>query len=186
MVSRYFMGDLRVRAAPFAASTLPTADERATDIRGASPLLRVAPAEVLDDPLGVADHLAAEDDDGHPVLPRERVDVRPVRAAPRHAVLLDLDPAPPELARDPAARAEPVRRRAAAVQDGAHEPRTRWSTSSTARAARPASRHGSGWWVPARRSRSPSRSWYQRTVASTVSSCGRVVQPSSRRARLER
>ncbi len=53
---------------------------------------------------------------------------------------------------------------------------------SATRAATAASRHGSGWPRGARRTRSPSRSSHQRTVSSTVSSCGRVVHPSSRRA----
>src|SRR3954467_814482 len=102
-----------------------------------------------DDPVRVADHLSPQDEHRHAVLAGQRVDLGAVGSAPGHAALLDLDPAAGQLAGPPTAGAEPVRRRAAAVQDGAlrraHDaPRTRWATSSAAWAARPTSRHGQG------------------------------------------
>src|SRR3954447_15030822 len=150
------------RSALRAAFTLPTTRSAAGDNRGASTLF-VQPAQMLDDPARVADRLAVEHEQRHAVLPGQRVDLRAVGLAPGDAALLVLDAAPLELACDATARAQPVGRRAAAVQDGGH---------GSTRTARPTTRHGSGWRVPLRTKRSPRRSSWKRTVASTVSSCG--------------
>src|SRR4051812_49123014 len=167
-----------VVAAPSAPRfTLPTTGPPASDKSGTLPLLRLAPAEVLDDPVGVADRVAAEDEQGDAILPGELVDLGAVRLAPRHAPLLDLDPVLAQLARHAPARAQVVRRRLAAVEDCGH---------GSNLVARPTIRQLNGWRRPLRAIRSPSRSSWKRTVDSTVSSCGRVVQPSSRRALADR
>src|SRR4051794_34894575 len=165
------------RSAVRAAFTLPTTAPRANDIAGTLPLLRVAPAQVLDDPVRVADRLAADDEQRHAGLAGQLVHLGARRVPPGHAALVDLDPAPLQLPGHAAARAHPVGPHAAAVEHGGHGRRL---------AAPPATRSGRGWRRPSRAPRPPSRSSYQRTVASTVSSCGRVVQPSSRRAFAER
>src|SRR4051794_16919949 len=132
------------RGALRAAFTLPTTGSAASDKPGASTL--VTPAQVLDDPARVTDRLAVEHEQRHAVLAGQRVDVHALGLAPRHAALLVLDAAPLELARHAAARAQQVRRRAAAVQDDGHgSPFT----------ARPTSRNGSGWRAPLRSRRSP-------------------------------
>ena len=177
-------GPVRVRARdgdPRARRPLP-GRRRPRRRVGARPqgVRAVAPAQVLDDPLGVDDHLAAELEHRHPALPGEVVDLVAVARPPgdphasRPRVLLG------QLARDPAARAQPVRRRAAAVQ-----PRGHGTSSPSRRAAKPAARQPSGCRVPIRASRPPSRSRYQATVASTVSSCGRV-RPAQLAPRLGR
>ena len=109
------MGDLRVRAAPSAAFNLTDVRARAIDRAGALPLI-VAPAEVLDDPLRVADRLAV--DRRARGRPSGRSGPRPRRArrAATATRLLGLDPAAAQLARDASARAQAVRRRLAAVQ----------------------------------------------------------------------
>jgi hypothetical protein len=84
---------------------------------------------VLDDPLGVADHVAAELDHRHVALAGQRVDLVAVARAQRDPHGLGLDAPAPQLARDPAAGAQPVRRRPAAVQ------RRRHGTSSPSRRA---------------------------------------------------
>ena len=66
---------------------------------------------------------------GHVALAGQRVDLVAVARAQRDPHRLRLDPAALELARDAAARAEPVRRRAAAVQARGH------GTSSPSRRA---------------------------------------------------
>src|SRR5689334_9937013 len=93
-----------VVAAPSAPRfTLPTTRPPATDIRGALPLLDRAPAQVLDDPVRVADRLVADDQQGHAVLARQLVHLGALRLAPRHPPLLDLDAVPAQLARHPPA-----------------------------------------------------------------------------------
>src|SRR4051794_30691751 len=76
------------------------------------------PVEVFHDPLGVADRLAVDDEDRHGALSRERVDLGAVGAAQRGADGLVLDAVVAHLARDAPAGAQPVARRAAAVERG--------------------------------------------------------------------
>ena len=145
--------------------------------------LRFAPAQVLDDPLGVDDHLAAELEHRHPPLAGQLVDLVAVARAPRHAHRLRLDPARRQLAGHPPARAQPVRRRPAAVQPRRRSRHELLEPPQRVPGRPPAQRLPA---CPVRASRPASRSRYQATVASTVSSCGRVVHPSSRRALVER
>src|SRR5918992_4839766 len=148
MVSRYFIRSppSSSRHPPRRVCTLPTGERSASDKRGASPLLGLAPAQVLDNPARVADRLVADDQERDAGLPGQRLDLLALAAA--HAPHLDLDAAAAQLARYAAARAQPVGRRPAAVED--HR--------ITSRATRPTTRKASGWRVPRSRSPSPSRS----------------------------
>src|SRR5918998_3664187 len=169
MVSRYFMRSppSSSRHPPRRVCTLPTAKPSASDKCGAFPLLRIAPAQVLDDPPGVADRLVPDDQERHAVLAGQRVHL--FALVPADPALLDLDAAPAQLARHAAARAQPVGRRAAAVEDDALGHRI------TSRATRPTTRNGSGWGLPQRRSRAPRPPPWERTLASTLSPCGGVA-----------
>ena len=136
-----------------------------------------APAQVLDDPLGVRDRLVAEQQHRHARLARELVDLGAAARAAREPDLLVLDPVAAQLARDAAARAQPVRRRPAAVQARAAASvraagRRARDTRAQPRAGEP-QRRAAG----ARRRRSAvarGARIHQATVDSTVSSCGRV------------
>ena len=72
--------------------------------------------ELLEDPPRVADHLAVEDQDRHPPLPAEHLDLGPTRAALAHHDRLELDPLASQRASDLAARTQPVGRGVAAVE----------------------------------------------------------------------
>src|SRR5918995_2576923 len=134
MVRRYFMSALRRRRSALrAAFTLPTTQARATDKSGALALLIVAPAQMLDDPVRVADRIAADDEQRHAVLAGQGHDLVALGLAPRHAPLLDLQAVPAQPARHAPARAQQIRRRATAIED--HR--------STSRIARPSSRQPS-------------------------------------------
>src|SRR5687768_9606152 len=101
--------------------------------------LPCAPAQVLDDPVRIADGLAAEDGDGDVRLAGQRGDLLAVAPPPRHADLVEVLPLPLQLARDAPARAQPVGRGAAAVESG-HQGSNRLTTASVRRAAKPATR----------------------------------------------
>jgi hypothetical protein len=73
---------------------------------------------VLDDPTRVADRLAVDHQHGHPSLISQRLDLVAIGAALRHDHLLERDALALERARHLPARAQPVRRRAAAIQRG--------------------------------------------------------------------
>src|SRR5215211_2592473 len=103
------------RGAVSAAFNLPTSRRAVIDRAGALALV-VAPAQVLDDPRGVADRLAADLQHGHDRLPGQLLDVGALAAQPRDPPLVGLDPAPRQLPRHLAARAQAVRRRLAAIQ----------------------------------------------------------------------
>jgi len=70
---------------------------------------------VLDDPAGVSDRLAVDVEHREAGLAGEVRDGRAVGAS--EADVLGVDAVAAQLARDPAARAQPVRRGPAAVQD---------------------------------------------------------------------
>src|SRR5215208_5414069 len=98
MVSRYFMetsGSARrpPPRSPYRRRRPPSATNVA---RWRSSLMSVAPAQMRHDPLGVADHLAAEHEHRHAVLPGQRVDLVALGLAPPHAAHLGLDSPPPE------------------------------------------------------------------------------------------
>src|ERR687892_702842 len=121
MVSRYFMSALRRRRSALRATfTLPTTQLRATDKSGALALLEgaqryiaphgmarwagpsrslVPPAQVLDDPVRVADRVAADHEQRDAVLAGEGGDLLAVGLARRHPPFLDLDAVAPQLAR---------------------------------------------------------------------------------------
>src|SRR5215212_3898377 len=100
-------------------------------------VLLCAPAQMLDDPVRIADRLAAEDGHGHDALTGERLDFLAVGLAPWHPDLVELHPLSAQLARDPPARAQPVRGRAAAVERG-HYGITRSRAPPAVRRASPA------------------------------------------------
>src|SRR3954452_1302266 len=163
---------------------------RSVAIAGAS-LQRVggavsAPAEVLDDPVRVADRVAADDGDRDALLAGERADLRALAPAPRDADLVDRLVPAPQLARDPAARAEAVGRRAAAVERGHQPGAIILMVLPAVRSEKPATRSGSGWGVPGERIRPASRRRYQSIVSTSGSSWWPGFQPSSRRALVDR
>jgi hypothetical protein len=73
---------------------------------------------VLDDPLGVADHLAVEDQHRNPALAAERLDLRAPRTALTDRLRLKFDPVPAQRASDAPAGTQPIGGGVAAVQDG--------------------------------------------------------------------
>jgi hypothetical protein len=73
---------------------------------------------VLDDPLGVADHLAVEDQHRNPTLAAECLDLGAPRAALTDRLRLKCDAVPAQRASDASARAQPIRGSAAPVEDG--------------------------------------------------------------------
>src|SRR4029079_5540864 len=129
------------RSALRATFTLPTTRPPASDKSGTLPLLGLAPAEVLDDPVRIADRIAPEDEQWDAILPGQLVDLVAIRLAPRHAPLLHLDAAPAQLPGDAPARAQVLRRRLAAVEDRGH---------GSSLVARPTMRQLSGWRRPLR------------------------------------
>src|SRR4051812_38105262 len=85
------IGSPAARAGAAAASS--TANESRSGRSGAMDRLSVArgvglsvlaPAQVLDDAVRVADRLAAQHEQRHALLPRQRADLGPVAPAPRH------------------------------------------------------------------------------------------------------
>src|SRR3954447_12558045 len=130
--------------------TLPSRRVRDIDRVGALPLI-VAPGEMLEDPPRVADRLPVDHEHGHHALARELVDLLAVAPAPRDAPFLGLDAAPGELAGDPAAGAQTVRRGLAAVEQHlVHPPEDRLRRHGSGGA-----RHGHDAVPPARGDRSP-------------------------------
>src|SRR3954465_3972528 len=83
-----------------------------------SPFVARTPLEVLDDALGVADRLAADDEQRDVALAGERGDLRAVAGAHRRADDLVLDAMATQLAGHAPAGAQPVGRRAATVERG--------------------------------------------------------------------
>jgi monothiol glutaredoxin len=91
--------------------------------------------EVLDDAVRVVDDFVAIDDHWHPLLPGQLPDLEPVPASLRDADLLEFEVAFPQLAGHAAARAEPVRRRPAAIEDHGSAPLIRPVRGSRPRSA---------------------------------------------------
>ena len=159
-----------------AAAAIPTRRRRRGrrgGARAAPSLGAVPPAQVLDDPHGVADHLAAEHQHRHVPLAGQRVDlVR--RSRLRQATRCSSTSTPCRVssrATRPHGHSQFVRR-AAAVQRRAHgdsHPRD----AGRARPAAPRQRSASGWRAPGDAVAEALAST-SRTVSSTVSSCGRT------------
>src|SRR5439155_22556520 len=82
------------------------------------PARRLEVVEVLDYPPGVVDHLVLVHEHGDPPLAGQLVDLVAVPPPDRHPDLLVVDARAPQPPGHLAARAEPVGRRLAAVQDG--------------------------------------------------------------------
>ena len=137
--------------------------------------VRLAPPEVLDDPLRVADRLAAEHQQRHVALPGQRLDL--VAVARRASATRTSRPRSPRRgARAPRARTGTASSSACGSGRASPSLRARARRAAVGRRT-PASRSASGWRVPERASRPASRSRYQATVASSVSSWGAGFQP---------
>src|SRR3954470_23925810 len=101
---------------------------------------------MLDDALGVRDRLAVEDEHRHVALAGELLDLGAVRLPVGDADLLVLDAVALALARHAPARAQAVRRGAAAVElGGGHQSPNIPARSSARRIHAPVSRSARGW-----------------------------------------
>src|SRR5207237_10346728 len=70
-----------------------------------------------EDPPRVADRLATDHQHRHAALTRERLDLGPSRAALGNYDLVEFDPIPAQRPCDPAARTEPIRWGATAIEN---------------------------------------------------------------------